>query len=797
MIPGHGGGMARTLDLTSYTLTFDDEFNAFSWNGGGAQGTWNTTYSYGERKLNDELQFYSDPSVGVDPFSIQGGALVITAAPSADPARTWNQPYTSGVITTCGTFAQQCGYFEMRAQLPAGQGLWPAFWLLPVEHVWPPEIDVVEAFGSQPYRLHWAALTSTDAGNVGDWVDLPASTTAGYHRYGVAWTAATLTYYFDGIEVAEAVTPADFDQPMYLIANLAVGGHWPGDPTPGTAFPAEMRIDYIRAYSDAADAVAAAAQPVSTPDAGLLEAPAAPRAAPPRRTGAPTAWIGRDGTLGTPGNDHFQTYYGDTATRAGGAGDDTYVVTDSRMDIREAPGEGTDGVEAWIDYTLPPEVENIRVAAGWGLRVTGNAGSNYVAGNVGDDTLSGGLGGDDVLTGGGGRDTFIVAAGGGRDTITDFQPGDGPAHGTVLLDGFDLASPEAALAALRTVGADVLLPFDNGESLTFWNAAREAFTAVNFALGAVTGPPAVAVADAAALAPASRQFTLNVSEDAYLGDAQFTVTIDGRPFGGVRTATADHAAGRTQPIVLSHPFGDGPHTVEVRFLNDASGGPGQDRNLYLDSVDADGVRTPLNVPLYYERTAAFQVETAAATLDFTDAATGIAGTRDLAAYSGPVESLRWQGRVGGDGEGVGVGGVAVATHRPDAYIATGAGDDAIQVFAGRNVLDGGGGSNFLVGGVGADTFFLDARGGSVIWDTVVNFHPGDAVTLWGFKAGNSLAFDAAAGGAPGYEGATLRAEVGGLLQSVTFAGLSPEEASRLAVTTGRAGGLDYLLIQSV
>ncbi len=598
----------QALDLTGYTLTFDDEFNAFSWHGGGKQGTWNTTYAYGERKLNDELQYYADPFQDIDPFSLRDGALVITATPSADPARTWGQPYVSGVITSLGSFSQQYGYFEMRAKLPAGQGLWPAFWMLPVEHVWPPELDILEAFGSEPNQLHWAALTATSLGNAGDWVGLPADTTRGYHRYGARWTAQTLTYYFDGEPVAQAATPADMNQPMYLIANLAVGGHWPGDPFPNTPLPAQLAIDYIRAYSDAPSAVAAPSDAVSTPDTHIVEAAAAPPAGPPRRTAAATNWVDSAGTRGTPAGDQFQTYYGDTATRTGGPGDDTYIVTDPRQYIAETTGEGVDLVRSWIGYTLPPDVENIEIAAGWGLRATGNSASNYVAGNTGDDTLSGGAGGDDVLSGHGGRNTFVVIAGGGHDTVTDFQAGAGPAHDVVQLDGFSFQSAAQALAALQQAGADVVLPFHNGETLTFWDASASAFSPGNFQLSNVAGPPASGAAVPSPVASfAANTLVLHLSEDAFAGDAQVTVTIDDRQLGGVHTVTASHADGQPQAFTFTGRFGAGPHTVTVRFLNDAWGGAGHDRNAYVDAVSYDGRHTALNIALETAGSAAFEV----------------------------------------------------------------------------------------------------------------------------------------------------------------------------------------------
>ncbi len=588
------------LTLSSYKLTFDEEFNEFSWRGAG--GTWNTAYAYGERKLNDELQYYADPTGPVDPFSIVDGALVITASASPDPAATWGQPYVSGAITSLGRFAQQYGYFEMRAKLPAGQGLWPAFWLLPVDHVWPPELDVVEAFGNAPNRVHWGALTATSLGNAGAWVDVPGDLTTSYHTYGVSWTAATLTYYFDGAPIARTPTPSDMNQPMYLIANLAVGGHWPGNPSPDTAFPAHLAIDYIRAYSADPASVAAAPQPVSPPDLHRAETQAAPAAMPARCGQETTHRIERDGVTGTPQNDYFQTFYGDTVTRAGGPGDDTYVVTDPRMFILEQPDQGVDSVLAWVDYVLPSNVENITVAAGWGLHVTGNAASNFVTGGAGDDVLNGGPGGDDVLTGGGGRNLFIVAAGTGRDVITDFHPG----QDRILLDGFDFSTVNDVVAALQPGETQAVLPFTNGERLVIWNSTGSPLSAADFVLGAVAAPPATPVPQPP---PDLHELVLYVSEDACHGDAEFAVTIDGRPLGGPRAVSASHGAGASQAFVFQGEFGRQTHRVGVQFLNDtwdpATGG---DRNLYVDALSWDGDRQVAGIALYSNKSVDLTIE---------------------------------------------------------------------------------------------------------------------------------------------------------------------------------------------
>ena len=92
---------------------------------------------------------------------------------------------------------------------------------------------------------------------------------------------------------------------------------------------------------------------------------------------------------------------------------------------------------------------------------------------------------------------------------------------------------------------------------------------------------------------AANPITLNVSEDAWNGDAQFTVKVDGKQVGGAMTATASHGAGKQQAIALPGSFAAGPHTVEVTFTNDAYGGSAAtDRNLYVDSLVYGGVTTP-------------------------------------------------------------------------------------------------------------------------------------------------------------------------------------------------------------
>jgi beta-glucanase (GH16 family) len=247
------------LDLTGFKQTFNDDFNSFSSTPQG-NGGWQSTI-YGARTLsnNGEQQFYSDSTVGVDPFSAHDGTLTITASPGSNPA---GLAYNSGVISTLGDFSQQYGYFEMTAKLPQGAGMWPGFWLLQSDHSWPPELDVLEAFGATNSRgeggadqAHINVISTVPGESQGNWVNVPGNVYDQFHRYGVDWEPDTITYYIDGQEVGKVATPADMHEPMYMVANLAVGGGWAEHPNGETS---SMVIDSIRAYSKDSSAVAVA-----------------------------------------------------------------------------------------------------------------------------------------------------------------------------------------------------------------------------------------------------------------------------------------------------------------------------------------------------------------------------------------------------------------------------------------------------------------------------------------------------------------------------------------------------------
>ncbi|MGI4946469.1 MAG: peptidylprolyl isomerase [Janthinobacterium lividum] len=220
-------------------------------------------------------------------------------------------------------------------------------------------------------------------------------------------------------------------------------------------------------------------------------------------------------------------------------------------------------------------------------------------------------------------------------------------------------------------------------------------------------------------------------------------------------------------------------------------------NLPLQGAVANGQIAAANLVTINSVTVSATAPAPANSFLYTDTATNTSGMTRGDAYSGSVAGLAQQYLWPSSD------GVAIAATVGNVFLHGGAGDDALQASSGTNVLDGGTGSNFLVGATGADggddTFFVDERGAGVTWSTVVNFHQGDAVTIFGYQDGVSTRPWTASDGAAGYQGATIHTELGGagtgVNGSVTFAGISQADAlARFTVTTGTTGGSSYLNI---
>ena len=249
---GGSGGSGGAPD--GYRLVFSDDFS----NGSVDGSKWNTRYRWGpDWVINSERQYYVDVQnrdIGRSPFEHDGNHLTIKAERTPDELRgaANGQPWISGAMTTYGKFSMRYGYVEMRARFPAGQGLWPAFWLLHEgDGGAKPEIDVVEFVGKRRDKVYQTyhyyenyVLRSTPSFEVSgaDW-------SADFHTYGMKWEPGRITWYVDGRETNRYESGSVSSESMYLLVNLAVGGVWNGDPDGSTPSPARYTIDWIRAYS--------------------------------------------------------------------------------------------------------------------------------------------------------------------------------------------------------------------------------------------------------------------------------------------------------------------------------------------------------------------------------------------------------------------------------------------------------------------------------------------------------------------------------------------------------------------
>ncbi|MDE2398236.1 MAG: glycoside hydrolase family 16 protein [Burkholderiales bacterium] len=229
---------------------------------------------------NSELQYYT-----ADPGNVfvKDGLLTIRAVKES----LHGCGYTSARLKTrrrdgSPLFAKTYGRFEIRARVPWGKGLWPALWMLPQDERYggwaaSGEIDIMEIVGDRPHEvlssLHFGSAGSEARALVTHVHPLAdGSTVADWHVYAVEWEPGAIRFFVDGAETrrldhwwscsrtvdgrgaaARSAAdlnpwPAPFDQPFYLVMNVAVGGDFPGAPTADTRFPAELVVDYVRVF---------------------------------------------------------------------------------------------------------------------------------------------------------------------------------------------------------------------------------------------------------------------------------------------------------------------------------------------------------------------------------------------------------------------------------------------------------------------------------------------------------------------------------------------------------------------
>ena len=229
---------------------------------------------------NEELQYYTDAPANA---SVQDSVLTISARKEA----LHGCGYTSARLKTrlrdgTALFTTQYGRIEFRAQVPWGKGLWPALWMLPQTDTyggWPAsgEIDLMEIVGEKPHEvlnsLHFGSPGTPSRALITTAHALPdGSLVSDWHTYAVEWEPGEIRFYVDEVQTctynhwwSSSVTqdgqgviarsaddlnlwPAPFDQPFYLVMNVAVGGNFPGVPNAQTVFPAQLKVDYVRVY---------------------------------------------------------------------------------------------------------------------------------------------------------------------------------------------------------------------------------------------------------------------------------------------------------------------------------------------------------------------------------------------------------------------------------------------------------------------------------------------------------------------------------------------------------------------
>jgi beta-glucanase (GH16 family) len=208
---------------------------------------------------NNEQQFYRSENANV-----VDGQLHIEAKLEVFGGK----PYTSSRLYTKNTFSQQYGRFEAMIKLPAGDGMWPAFWLMPTNDIYggwanSGEIDIMEARGRLPREvssaLHFGGTWPDNRYTSRRYTFPNDQTIEEFHLYAVEWDETEFRFYVNDI-LYHTVTqwhntgydyPAPFNQPFYIILNLAVGGGFDGNRVPPTSLfdhPVEMVVSYVRVY---------------------------------------------------------------------------------------------------------------------------------------------------------------------------------------------------------------------------------------------------------------------------------------------------------------------------------------------------------------------------------------------------------------------------------------------------------------------------------------------------------------------------------------------------------------------
>ena len=245
-------GYSTPLNYQGMKLTWNDEFSGTELN----LQDWSYDNGNGCPNLcgwgNNELEYYRSENSW-----LENGSFVMEAKEEDYQGNR----FTSTKVVTRDKQAFQYGRFDIRAKLPKGQGIWPAFWLLGSNQPqvgWPKcgEIDIMEMIGGKGRERSIHGNAFWDRNGV---VDFPASYTLpegnfydAFHVFSIIWDEEKIRYFVDDNEFHsnDITTPdkTEFHQPFYFIMNIAVGGNWPGSPDETTEFPTKMYVDYVRVF---------------------------------------------------------------------------------------------------------------------------------------------------------------------------------------------------------------------------------------------------------------------------------------------------------------------------------------------------------------------------------------------------------------------------------------------------------------------------------------------------------------------------------------------------------------------
>jgi len=206
---------------------------------------------------NNELQYYTDRSTNLQ---VSGGFLQITARKE----RIQSNQYTSGRIRSLNKGEWTYGRMEARMKMPVGQGIWPAFWMLPTDEAygaWPQsgEIDIMEYLGHQSNTIygtvHYGQPWPNNKNTGGKYLLPTGGFNDDFHVVAIEWEPNVIRWYVDGIlyvtrtNVDLSPERWPFDQRFHFLLNVAVGGNWPGNPDATTVFPQTLTVDYVRVYA--------------------------------------------------------------------------------------------------------------------------------------------------------------------------------------------------------------------------------------------------------------------------------------------------------------------------------------------------------------------------------------------------------------------------------------------------------------------------------------------------------------------------------------------------------------------